>query len=222
MVEQLQASQAASDVRHEELRREQEALRLAQEANHQQQLAAVALHYQCQLANLIGYFWSQILGTQEPPPSLFAPPPVPLPVPAPGPVSIFPVALAYAAILQVLITSLGLCAGTVGGFEPDSRCQPSTGSFSTAWLATLPELPHAAVRLASSTVVGALRACKLPVAAAGALLAAAVASELVVVGARWGLWDPWGQRLKLGTFTSRFWTLLWHVGHVLPMLDVYQ
>jgi hypothetical protein len=98
-VEQLQASQAASDARHEELRREQEALRLAQEANHQQQLAAVVLHYQRQLADLIGYFRSQILGTQEPPPSLFAPPLVPPPVPAPGPVSIFPIALACAAIL---------------------------------------------------------------------------------------------------------------------------
>jgi hypothetical protein len=94
------------------------------------------------------------------------------------------------------------------------RVPASTGSFSTAWLATLPELPHAAVRLASSTIAGALQAYKLPVAAVGALLAAAAASELVVVGARWGLWDPWGRRLELGTFTSRFWTLLWHVGHV--------
>jgi hypothetical protein len=57
-VEQLQASQAASDARHEELRREQEALRLAQEANHQQQLAAIALHYQHQLVDLTGYFRS--------------------------------------------------------------------------------------------------------------------------------------------------------------------
>jgi hypothetical protein len=98
-IEQLQASQAASDARHEELRREQEALRLAQEANHQQQLAAVALHYQRLLVDLTGSFRSQIQGTQEPPSSLFAPPPVPLLVPAPGLVSIFPVALACAAIL---------------------------------------------------------------------------------------------------------------------------
>jgi hypothetical protein len=31
-------------------------------------------------------------------------------------------ALPCAAILQVLITSLVLCASSVGGFEPDSRC----------------------------------------------------------------------------------------------------
>jgi hypothetical protein len=84
-------------------------------AAHREHLAAIAQHYQRQLVD-------QIPGTQEPPPSLFAPPPVPLPVPVPGPVSIFPVALACAVILQVLIISLGLCAGTVGGFEPDSGC----------------------------------------------------------------------------------------------------
>jgi hypothetical protein len=103
-------------------------LRLQQEAAHQQQMAALMQHYQRQLVNLTGYFQSQIPGTQEPPALLFAPPPAPVP----APVSILLVALACAAILQVLITSLGLCAGTVGGFEPDSRWQPSTGSFSIA------------------------------------------------------------------------------------------
>jgi hypothetical protein len=94
----------------------------AQNTAHQQQLAAVTQFYQRQLADLAGFVRSQLPGTQELPPSLFAEPPLPVPAPVPGPVSILPVALVCAAILQVLITSLGLCAGSVGGFEPDSRC----------------------------------------------------------------------------------------------------
>jgi hypothetical protein len=100
---------------------------------------------------------------------------------------------------QVLITSLGLCAGAVGGFEPDSRYQASTGSFSTLQLASLLDLPHAAVRVASSTVAGLLlvAACAdaagaLRVDAAGASVAlldvrGGAAVRLVSVGARWGL-----------------------------------
>jgi hypothetical protein len=48
------------------------------------------------------------------------------------------------------------------------------------------------------------------------------------VGARWGLWDPWGWRLELGTFASLFWTSSdelmtpWtsyvYVGHVWTLL----
>jgi hypothetical protein len=151
------------------------------------------------LADLTGYFRSQIPGTQEPPPSLFAPPPIPVLAPVQAPVSILPVALACAAILQVLITSLGLCAGVVSGFEPDSRYQPSTGSFSTPRLASLLDLPHIAVRVASSTVAGLLlmaaranTAGALWVDAAGASTAlldvrGGVAVRLVSVGARWGL-----------------------------------
>jgi hypothetical protein len=189
--EELQANQAAQEAR-------QEALRLQQEAAHQQQIAALTRHYQRQLADLTGYFCSQIPGTQEPP-LLFAPPPIPVPAPVQAPVSILLVALACAAILQVLITSLGLCAGAIGGFEPDSRYQPSTGSFSTPRLASLLDLPHAAVRVASSTVAGLLLvaaradvAGALRVDVAGALAAlldvqGSAAVRLVSVGARWGL-----------------------------------
>jgi hypothetical protein len=45
-----------------------------------------------------------------------------VPPPIHAPVSILPFALACAAILQVLITSLVLCAGSVRGFVPDSKC----------------------------------------------------------------------------------------------------
>jgi hypothetical protein len=156
-------------------------------------------HYQRQLADLTGYFHSQIPGTQEPPPSLFAPPPILVPAPVQAPVSILPIALACVAILQVLITSLGLCAGAIGRFEPDSRYQPSTRSFSTPRLASLLDLPHTAVRVASSTVVGLLLvaahanvAGALQVDAAGASAAlldvrGGAAVRLVSVGARWGL-----------------------------------
>jgi hypothetical protein len=141
-------------------------------------------------------------GTQEPPPSLFAPPPIPVLAPVQAPVSILPVALACAAILQVLITTLGLCADAVSGFKPDSRYQPSTGSFSTPRLASLLDLPHAVVRVASSTVVGlllvaaradvagALRADATGASAALLDVRGGAAVRLVSVGARWGLWDP--------------------------------
>jgi hypothetical protein len=128
--------------------------------------------------------------------------------PVPAPVSILPIALACVVILQVLITSLGLCGGTVGGFEPDSRWQPSTGSFSTAQLASLPDLPHAAVRVASSIVAGLLlvsaRANAAGASAALLDVRGGAAGRVVSVGARWGLWDPWGRRVELGTFASLF------------------
>ena len=93
---------------------------------HQRQLAAVTQHYQRQMQDFAAYFRGlQIPGMQqhELPASIFAPPPFPVPTPIATPVSILPVALACAAILQVLMRSLILCAGTVGGFEPDSsRC----------------------------------------------------------------------------------------------------
>jgi hypothetical protein len=41
----------------------QEALRLQQEAAHEQQMAALTQHYQRQLADLTDYFRSQIPGT---------------------------------------------------------------------------------------------------------------------------------------------------------------
>jgi hypothetical protein len=120
---------------------------------------------------------------------------VPAPIPVPDPVSILPVALACAAILQVLITLLGLCADTIRGFEPDSRCQPSTRSFSTVGLASLPDLPHVAVHVASSTV------------AAGVLLMAAGAdtagaSSTVAAGVLLALW--YGRVVGLDSVRARW------------------
>jgi hypothetical protein len=111
MVQELQASQAA-----------EAAIQAQRDSTHQEQLVALTQHYQRQLADLSLHFWAQIPGKQEPPASIFAPPlVVPLPVPLSGQVSTMPVALACTASLQVLITPLGLCAGTVGGFELDSK-----------------------------------------------------------------------------------------------------
>ena len=80
----------------------------AQARVYDQNLAAISQHYQRQLLETVGYFRSQMPGSQEPPPSIFAPPPVPVPIPvhAPGsnPVSILSVALTCAAIHGVLIT----------------------------------------------------------------------------------------------------------------------
>jgi hypothetical protein len=94
----------------------------AQNAAHQQSLAAMAGHYQRQIADLAGFVKSKFSDEQELPPSLFAAPQLLVPHPVHALVSILPFALACAAILQVLITSLVLSAGSVGGFEPDSRC----------------------------------------------------------------------------------------------------
>jgi hypothetical protein len=80
----------------------------AQARVYDQNLVALSQHYQQVHAEIVGYFWSQMPGSQEPPPSIFAPPPVPVPIPvhAPGPilVSILVVALTCAAIHGVLIT----------------------------------------------------------------------------------------------------------------------
>jgi hypothetical protein len=111
----MQAHQAAQDAAY----RQQLA---AQDAAHQQNLAAVVGHYQRQIADLAGFVKSKFPDEQEIPPSLFTAPPLPVPAPVHAPVSIFPFALACAAILQVLITSLVLCVCSVGGFEPDSKC----------------------------------------------------------------------------------------------------
>ena len=154
------------------------------QATHEQQMAALGQHYQRALLDLTTYLRAQISGAQqvELPPSLFAPPPIP---PFPALISILPVALACAGILHVLMRSLVLYVGTVSGFEPDSRCQLSTGPFSTARVPGLPHLPDTAVPLAdadlpaatgvlvptstdatgvlvsaSTAAAGALRACK--------------------------------------------------------------
>jgi hypothetical protein len=94
----------------------------AQDAAHQQNLAVVAGHYQRQIADLASFVKSKFPDEQELPPSLFVAPPLPVPAPVHTSVSILPFSLACAAILQVLITSLVLCVGSVGGFEPESRC----------------------------------------------------------------------------------------------------
>jgi hypothetical protein len=79
-------------------------------------------NYQRQIADLVGFVKSKFPDEQELPPSLFAAPPLPVPAPVHASVSILPFALAFAAILQVLIKSLVLCTGSVSGFEPDSMC----------------------------------------------------------------------------------------------------
>jgi hypothetical protein len=70
-----------------------------QDAAHQQSLAAMAGHYQRQIADLAGFVKSKFPDEQELPPSLFAAPPLPVPPPVHTPVSILPFALACAAIL---------------------------------------------------------------------------------------------------------------------------
>jgi hypothetical protein len=99
----------------------------AQDAAHQQSLAAMAGNYQRQIADLAGFVKSKFPDEQELPPSLFAAPPLPVPPPVHAPMSILSFALACAAILQVLITSLVLCAGSVGGFEPTPGASPPLG-----------------------------------------------------------------------------------------------
>jgi hypothetical protein len=193
---------------------------VAQDAAHQQNLAAVAGHYQRQIADPARFVKSEFPDEQELPPSLFAAPPLPVPAPVHATVSILPFALACAAILQVLITSLVLCAGSVGGFEPDSRCYPSTGSFSTA--PDLPDLPHATVHVGSSTVAGLLLVGGTDAAGASPALLAlrliagvrvdsaaatvTATARVVCVGARWGRWDPWERLHEIGTFDFLFWT----------------
>jgi hypothetical protein len=53
----------------------------AQDAAHQQNLAAVAGHYQRQIADLANFVKSKFPNKQELPPSLFAAPPLPVPAP---------------------------------------------------------------------------------------------------------------------------------------------
>jgi hypothetical protein len=177
----------------------------AQDAAHQQNLAVVAGHYQRQIADLAGFVKSKFPDEQELPPSLFAAPPLPVPAHVHASVSILTFALTCAAIMQVLITSLVLCAGSVGRFEPDSRCYPSTGSFSTT--PDLPDLPHTAVHVGSTTIAGLLLVAGGADAAGAspALLSLRLAAgvrvdsatstvttiaRVVCVGARWGRWDP--------------------------------
>ena len=91
---------------------------------------------------------------------------------------------------------------------------------------------------AGADAAGALRACKRPCAALLALRYGR-AVGLVSIRARWGLWDPWGRRTELGTFSSRFWTCIdevvahwtcyvyvghvWiRVGHVIRLVDMYR
>lgn len=69
------------EARFQQLQAHQE----AQNTAHQQQLAAMTQFYQRQLADLAGFVRSQLPGTQELPPSLFAEPPLPVPAPVPGP-----------------------------------------------------------------------------------------------------------------------------------------
>jgi hypothetical protein len=80
----------------------------AQARVYDQNLAALSQHYQQVHVETVDYFRSQMPGSQEPPPSIFAPPPVPVPIlvhaPGPIPVSILPVDLTCAAIHGVLIT----------------------------------------------------------------------------------------------------------------------
>jgi hypothetical protein len=106
-------------------------------------MAALGKHYQRALQDLTTYLGAQIPRAHqaELPPLLFAPPPILVPTPFSIPVSILPIALAYVAILHVLMRSLALCAGTVGGFELDSTCQPSTRPFSTARVPAYPTHP---------------------------------------------------------------------------------
>ena len=113
------------------------------QATHEQQMAALGQHYQRALQDLTTYLGAQIPRAHqaELPPLLFAPPPILVPTPFSIPVSILPIALAYVAILHVLMRSLALCAGTVGGFELDSTCQPSTRPFSTARVPAYPTHP---------------------------------------------------------------------------------
>jgi len=53
--------------------------------------------------------------------------------------------------------SLVLYVGTVSRFEPDSRCQLSTGPFSTARVPGLPHLPDTAVPLVDVDIPAATR-----------------------------------------------------------------
>jgi hypothetical protein len=94
----------------------------------------------------------------------------------------------------VLMRSLVLCAGTVGGFEPDSsKWQPSTGPFSTARVPGSPDLPDSGLHVAryrssSTDGAGALWAYKRPSAGAALLdVLGSAAVRVVSVGARWGL-----------------------------------
>jgi hypothetical protein len=145
-----------------------------------------------------------------------------VPPPVHAPVSILSFALACAAILQILITSLVLCAGSVGGFSnPTPGASPPPGL--SPQHPTYPTQPYtwAPPSQTYSSWPGAQmqRGPRPPYwhydppQGSGCAATATTSVRVVCVGARWGRWDlwgrrwdPWGRCHELGTRDYLLWT----------------